>query len=340
MARLSDHEYTAAADSLLVCECGEPIQQHEHVADLQLSACGLSRAAWKSGGDAEPAEPGAVPFALQQLAGGSVRLGTHESKGTRPSEPTSVEAYALAGYAKELGLNARYQRYAEYRVLHPEASKVDVARAAGVSRGAQVTHVMAARIEKDPRVIKYMAALVHVASGRSLSSLGSPEQLAKRAIGDTQELLELLWRAARFRVGDYVSMDGTPDLDAIRAAGPGVFSGLDYFENTTTTVKGDTTVSKRWRVPAVSPQAAQLALAKILNVGHVNDPSSVTQVQQTVLIQALGKMSDGALKELQGALVGLPQGAPQGAVTDAELVPACESSPAATAVLDHAEATQ
>jgi hypothetical protein len=199
-------------------------------------------------------------------------------------EPRSPGSYALAGYARELGLSPKAQRYAEYRVTHPEDTKGAAALAAGNKR--------AERYEKDGAVRKYMAALAHVAAGRSLASWDEPSRI-QETIGDAAELMAILWRRARFKLGDYTLPDGSPDWPKINAAPPGTFAGWDRAGRPIPTDPGD----------------AQALLAKVLNLGHVNDPTTAVQVNLVQTVQALGRLSDGALRELQDALSRLP-GAP------------------------------
>jgi hypothetical protein len=218
---------------------------------------------------------------------------------TDKRRPISTAAYALAGYARNLGIPPLAQRYAEYRVAHPAMLVSELVRALK-SRGIRNERIVF-RFERDHRVQQYMRALAHLAGGQSLASLDDPTRI-QEVIGDASELLELLWRRARFKLGDYLLPDGSPDVEAIRAAPSGVFAGLEQSEVETKTKRGETRVERRWKVSPVSVDNAQALLAKVLNLGHINDPSVQIQVQQTNVVQALGKLSDAALKELCTAL--------------------------------------
>lgn len=230
----------------------------------------------------------------------------------RRRTPLSPEAYALAGYARELGISPKSQRYAELRILNPALGSNEVARMAGSKRPNGGNDY-----EKRPKVRQYLAALAHVASGRSMASFDTPTRIHE-TLGDAAELLELLWRRARFKLGDYENADGSINEAAVHAAPPGVFAGRD----------------KQGRPMPTGVGEAQALLAKVLNLGHVNDASATVHLNQTILVQALGRMSEPALRELQAVLV--PQSAlpalqsPAPAIIEVQATPAPAEPPAPT----------
>ena len=92
---------------------------------------------------------------------------------------------------------------------------------------------------------------------------------------------------------------------AIKAAPAGTFAGLEVYETETTTKDGQVTVNRRWKVPPTSPGEAHATLAKVLALGHVNDPGQLV-VNQTLVVQALNALPASTLRLPDGREVTFP----------------------------------